>query len=493
MTEARIFYADQGPVLARYRQSRAFFQCIMGPLGSGKTTTSIQKILELVCEQKPNARGERRTRGAVVRNSYPDLLSTTIRDWKGIVEPLHLGPMTMGHPPEARLDFDLPDGTRVRAEIIFVALDKDDDVRKLRGMQLTWAYLNEMKEIPKSIVDMLQYRVDRYPSPGTSAWTGIFGDTNAWDSEHWLEDIVEGKRDGGYAEYDIIVQPGAVLRVDGKWVVNPERENRQFIGEDYYRRGLEGKREDWVKVNLANQVGYYVDGRPVHSDYADATHGVEEELIPTPGVVHIGVDYGLTPAAAFVQRQPDGQWWCFDEITTDDGDAEWLAREIKARIAEWEARIAGKDVGALMAWTFRGDPSGDSRVQTDRSTPERILRLNGVPINGASTNDPVIRRAALDRPLTRTVKGRPGIIFSRRCRMIRKGLAGGFNYKRVAVSGAEGVYRDMPDKNKFSHPCEALEYALMDAGEHAVVNPATPKPPLQRAVQRASNWSPMDV
>jgi hypothetical protein len=105
----------------------------------------------------------------------------------------------------------------------------------------------------------------------------------------------------------------------------------------------------------------------------------------------------------------------------------------------------------------------------------------------------VIRRSALDRPLTRTVKGKPGILFSRRCRVLRKGLAGGFNYKRIAVSGAEGRFNDAPVKNIFSHVCEALEYGLMDAGEHAIVNPAAPQKAMQRSVQRAMDWSPMNV
>ena len=210
-------------------------------------------------------------------------------------------------------------------------------------------------------------------------------------------------------------------------------------------------------------------------------------------MVYVGVDYGLTPAAAFLQKQPDGQWWVFDEIVNDDGDAESLAGQIKARCAEWDARVAAIRPGAVIAYSFKGDPSGDNRVQTDRRTPETIMRLNGVPITGASSNDPVIRRAALDRPLTRTVKGKPGILFSRRCRVLRKGLVGGFNYKRVAVASGEGTFRDVPDKNKYSHVCEALEYGLIDAGEHAVVNPVSPQARPQRSVQKAMDWSPLNA
>ena len=47
--------------------------------------------------------------------------------------------------------------------------------------------------------------------------------------------------------------------------------------------------------------------------------------------------------------------------------------------------------------------------------------------------------------------------------MIRKGLQGGFCYRRVQVSGER--YTDEPDKNEYSHPVEALEYALQGEGE----------------------------
>lgn len=47
--------------------------------------------------------------------------------------------------------------------------------------------------------------------------------------------------------------------------------------------------------------------------------------------------------------------------------------------------------------------------------------------------------------------------------MIRKGLQGGFCYRRVQVSGEK--YTDEPDKNEYSHPVEALEYALQGEGE----------------------------
>ena len=481
-------YAHQGRVLQEYFDSRAAVQVIMGPLGSGKTTTSIAKLLDLICKQKANKKGERKSRWAVIRNSYPDLTNTTIRDWRQIIEPLRIGTLTMGHPPENRLDFDLPDRTRVLAEVIFLALDKDQDVRKLRGLQLTGAWFNEFREIPKSIFDMALGRIDRYPTPGSSEWVGIFGDTNAWDSDHWLEAIAEGKRQGGYKDYAVFVQPGAIKFVDGQWIVNAERENRQFLGEEYYRRQIEGKRIDWLKVNLANEIGYSIDGRAVHPDYSDTIHTARENLVPAKArVCHVGIDFGLTPAAAFTQKQSDGCWHVFDEIALEDGDATMLADEIKARLAKWNTDVEG------LTWVFRGDPSGDNRAQSDSSTAFQVMRMVGVSVLPCTTNDPVLRRAALDRPLSRMVHGKPGIAISPSCKVLRKGLSGAFHYKRVEISGKEETYRDVPSKNFYSHVCEALEYALMDAGEHAIVNSASGATMMKPSIVVPQNWSPLDI
>jgi hypothetical protein len=488
MADAQVKYKPQGKVLENYLASDKFVQCIRGPLGSGKTTASAFKVFKLICTQTANKQGERKSRWAVIRNTYPDLTNTTIRDWRAVV-PDGAGHMTMGHPPEMKLDFDLPDGTRVIAEVIFVALDKPDDIRKLRGMQLTGAWVNEGKEVPKAIIDMLTGRVDRYPKPGFSNWVGIIMDTNAWDSDHYLETWAQAVREGNpdFAHYAFFVQPGAVLKVNGRWEVNPEAENLAVLKPDYYARQIAGKREDWIKVNLANEIGYAFDGKPVHPDYSDSYHCAEAVLSPTEGrLCRVGMDFGLTPAAAFLQRQADGTWIQFDEIAEDDGSAEDLARLLSAKIADWEARIPG------LSWSFRGDPAGDERQQTDNNTVFNVLRMNGIPALPASTNDVTVRRDALDRVLTRTVAGKPGFRMSPTCKVSRKGLAGAFCYKRVQIAAGEERYRDVPDKNMFSHICEAIEYGLMDGGEHSVRD-ARKGPQLQRPVMQNNQWDPFKV
>lgn len=481
--DAVVKWKPQGKVLERFVASRKFVKIIRGPLGSGKTTGTAFNVFQLICQQKANKMRERKSRVAVIRNTYPDLTNTTIRDWKAIV-PDGAGVMTMGHPPEMKLDFDLPDGTRVLAEVIFVALDKPDDVKKLRGMQLTFAWVNEFKEVPKAIIDMLTGRVDRYPKPGYSNYVGVLGDSNAWDQDHYLEAWQEAINKGEMTDYEIFVQPPGVIKVNGKWEVNPGAENLSVLKPDYYQRQIAGKKEDWIKVNLGNEIGYAYDGKPVHGDYSDSYHCSPVVLTPVSGrVVRVGLDFGLTPAALFLQRQADGQWWAFDEIVCEDSSAEELATMLKAKVADWDAQVPG------LSWMYRGDPAGDERVGTNKETAFIVLRANGVPAFPATSNDPTMRREAMDRPLTRTISGKPGMLVSPVCKMFRKGMAGAFCYKRVAIAGETERYRDVPDKNIYSHVCEAGEYALMDGGEHAVIN-ARKGPAMQAAIHTQNNWDP---
>ena len=82
-----------------------------------------------------------------------------------------------------------------------------------------------------------------------------------------------------------------------------------------------------------------------------------------------------------------------------------------------------------------------------------------------NTNKPLIRRASIINPMKRLcMDGKPAFLISPKCRMWRKGLAGGFKYRRIQVIGDE-KFTDDPDKNIYSHICEAGEYALVGAGE----------------------------
>jgi hypothetical protein len=456
------FEKPQGPVLQEFSDCRERNSFIMGPLGSGKTVQTILKIFDIMCEQAPipakdhKNHNVRPTRWIAARNTYSELFSTTIKDWLEIHGDLGVFKQGSKEPPTHRLDFDLEDGTRVMAEIIFIAFDRPDHVKKARGIQATGIWLNEAKEIPKSVVDMLDLRHGRYPSKKegiTPTWHGMVGDTNAPDDDHWYYKLAEEQKPEDWRFYR---QPGGVYKDGEDWLINDKAENVNNLPKGYYQRGMQGKTNDWISVNLANEYGFVTDGKPVHPWYTDSVHCVDLPFTPNKDQpIVLGFDFGRTPACAFMQRTSIGRWVIFDEFLSFDMGAIEFAPALKRYIDE-----------NYQGYKFKGwgDPSGSNKNQANSDTPFKIIRAVGIPCSPTQSNDPLKRRAALESPMKELcMDGKPRLTVLPKAKMLRKGLQGGFCYRRLNVSGEK--YTEEPDKNEYSHVVEACEYGLQGEGE----------------------------
>ena len=151
--------------------------------------------------------------------------------------------------------------------------------------------------------------------------------------------------------------------------------------------------------------------------------------------------------------------------------AELLRRETAQQFPGWPAD----------KFRFWGDPSGDYRAQTDEDTPFRILRAAGINAYPAPTNDIDIRIEVVSNALNRPIDGQPGLIVDPRCVTIHKGFVSGYRYRRMQVTGTER-YDTAPDKNRFSHPHDALQYLLLGGGEgRQLIRGATPARPVVAA------------
>ena len=304
---------------------------------------------------------------------------------------------------------------------------------------------------------MLDLRIGRYPQGEVGpTWYGIFGDTNAPDTDHWYYKLAEERRPEGWTFFR---QPGGLMRAsrDSPWRQNPEAENLRNLPPDYYVKGSQGKDEDWILVNLANEYGFVTDGKPVYPDYKDSIHCREFELVKALGI-YVGLDFGLTPAALIGQQSLTGQWLFRHEVVTEDTGAIRFAVELKRFLQQ---HYAGWAINAMT-----GDPSGDQRQAGDSEerTVFQLLGANGIDATPAYSNDFTLRSEAFAAPMRRLIDGEPGMLIHPDCKVTRKGLQGGYAYRRVKVGGDER-YRDMPDKNQYSHPCEAGQYLVMGGKE----------------------------
>ena len=457
MATQTIQYRPPGKVAAAFHQSTAFVRGILGPVGSGKSSTCCMEIVKHALKQTPH-NGWRKARWAVIRNTYPELKSTTIKTWSQWMNE-ELAPIKWDAPITCNLKIkDCGDGNGLDLEVIFIALDKATETGKLRSLELTGGWINEASEVPKEVFDMLTQRVGRFPPKthgGGPVHPCVILDTNPPDDDHWYYKIAEEDRPEGWEFFN---QPGGLLRkTDGENVwyePNPEAENIFNLpgGYEYYLRQVAGKSDDWIKVFLMGQYGTTADGKPVYPEYSDKIHVADEELEPNRFLpVYLGWDFGLTPSCIVGQMSPKGQLLILDEFIAEDmGIRQFASEVVKPALMNKYAGCKFESVG---------DPAGMNRAQTDERTCFQELLEVGIASEPADTNDFIPRRESVAFFLNRLAGGEPGFLLSPNCRMLRKGFIGGYRYERLKVVGER--YRDRPVKDRFSHPHDALQYLAL--------------------------------
>jgi len=464
-------YKPDGETLKEFMKSDKFFRGLRGPVGSGKSVCCAVEVFRRALQQEKGSDGIRHSRWAIVRNSYPQLRTTTIKTWLDWFPEDVWGKM-LWHPPPythrlKRGDIDL--------EVIFLALDRPEDVKKLLSLELTGIWLNEAREFPKSIVDACTMRVGRYPSmrDGGPSWYGVIADTNAPDEDHWwpimagespLPDHISREEALMLVKpdtWEFFNQPAALLEVlDGngeldEYKRNPVAENRKNTVGNYYEDIIKGKARGWINVYVMNRLGSLNDGKPVYHMFNEDVHIAKEPLLPVPNVpIIVGLDFGLTPAAAYCQHIR-GKWLVLGELVAEDMGILRFTEALKRDLAQ---RYPSQQ------YMIYGDPAGDYRAQTDERTPFQILRSAGIKAYPAGNNDVSLRIEAVSAPLNRLVDGQVGFLIDSRCVNLIKGFRGGYGYRRMQISGAER-YEDKPEKNKFSHVHDALQYAFIGGGE----------------------------
>ena len=456
-------YKPDGDVLKTFMKDDTFFRGIRGPVGSGKSVGCCIEVFRRALAQKKNPDGIRRSRWAIIRNTNPQLRTTTIKTWLDWFPEADWGRFTWSVPYTHHIkkgDIDL--------EVIFLALDRPEDVKKLLSLELTGIWINEARELSKSIIDACTMRVGRFPSmrDGGPSWTGVIADTNAPEEDHWWP-IMSGE------------------------VPIPDHIPREM--KSYYPNLIQGKTKSWIDVYVMNRLGHIQDGKPVYPMFAPDVHVASEEIPIAAGLpVYVGVDFGLTPAAVFGQKVR-GRWLLQSEIVAIDMGivrfAEVMRNELATRFA-----AAGEAI-------IYGDPAGDFRAQTDESTPFHILRGAGLRAFPTHSNSVDLRLEAVSSQLGKMVEGKPALLIDRRCPTLIKGFEGGYAYKRMEVSGER--YADKPDKNMFSHVHDAAQYLFLGAGEgRALMRGQSPAQPTvakrsfdvfakQKPQRRQGLWSRM--
>lgn len=438
----------------KFLNDDSFVRGLRGPFGSGKTVTCMWDIFFRSCEMPSQADGIRHSRWAIVRNTYPELLTTSLATWRYWFG--HISRIRESVPVISYTQFGLPDGTEVDLEVHFIAMDSPDSVKKLKSLDLTGGYLHEASELDKSVLDTMTGRVGRYPAKidVASYWAGITMDTNPPDDDHWWYHLAEVVRPNNYRFFS--QEPAILLQPDGTYAPNPKATyvSIQQKGYLYWLDQVSGKSAEWIKVYLQGEYGHLVTGRPVYPEYNDLAHCAMVPLEPFRTIpLILGFDFGLTPSAIPMQLTPNGRVRVLHELTSENmGVKQFMNEALKPFIAE---HYLGMEILVV------GDPAGAHQSETDQKTCFEMLRDGGFTVVSAKTNNYLARREAVVHFLSLAVDGRPAFELSPTCVTLRKGFRGGYHYDRVQVVGTEMRFKDEPAKNKYSHPHDALQYGCL--------------------------------
>lgn len=465
----------------KFHQSKAFVRGIMGPFGSGKSVAMCWEIFMKSKAQEPGPDGIRRTRWVVVRNTQPQLETTTIKTWLDWFPESVFGKMSRKPPFTHHIKFG-----DVEAEVIFLALDKPEDISKLLGYEMTGVFFNEAREIDYEVIKGATGRVGRYPSSKDGVgctWSGIIMDTNPPTDDHWWYKMAEEQAwavDGFGNPVDVSEiepedrwefwkQPSG-LAADAENLENLMQTKgseklslaeRRKIGRKYYERQLGGKTEEWINVYVHGHYGFIKHGMPVYKgSWNPDIHTADEPIsFPAGGTVYVGVDAsGRHPAAVFLSKTLGGQIQVLHElcVTGDEGmGATSFARLLKAEIAQ---RFPNHDL------VIYGDPAGNWASQNDERTYFDILKANGIFIKPSPGLRIPERVETVIDVLCRNVQGGPAMVVSPSCKQLLRGMNGGYRFKQLNVSG-ERRYDEKPEKNRYSDVQDALQYVLCGMGE----------------------------
>ena len=302
-------FIPPGPVVKAWMEDESRVRFLMGPMGSGKTAGACVEILRRSMLQAPGQDNIRHTRWVCIRNTFSELKMNTIKSWQQWA-PLEFGKFTIGGSPIThRITVAPSDGQPgLDMEVFFIPLDDDAAVKKLLGLELTGAWIDEAREVPESVLKALTGRVNRFPSAadGGATWTGIMLTTNPPDTEHWL-----------YKVYTNLEEINSKAKPEHRWAfyrqpsgLASDAENIQNLTEHrgYYEAMCVNKDPEWVRVFVHGDFGFMVEGQVVYPSFRDSVHVPPAKVEPLPGLpLVLGADWGLTPACAICQQWPDGR------------------------------------------------------------------------------------------------------------------------------------------------------------------------------------------
>lgn len=453
------FLYKPSPTGIRFHDSDAPGKIELGPFGSGKSCTCAEDILLNAMAQYPASNGVRYSKWLVIRGSYPQLSSTT-RDSLLEVLPKKSGYINQGnYPLKGHYYFGLGDGTFVSMEFILAPIATMADLEKIRSMNVTGVWINELTSVPVSAIGEIKGRAGRYPpaSLGGCRWGGVIADTNKPPAGHEVSLFLKNLP----KDWELFVQPPSAFKrieADGSihYDLNPDAENLENLGENYYQEQIDIHLAagEYDKIDILHCLldGMEKSGRPVFERTFSKDLHVTKDIVQPNAYAFTLVGYdtsGVHPAVAFFQ-EINGKWTILHEITGENMGLEFFMDQVVSPFIL--ANYTECDI------LFSLDPANASDGFTGQP-PSKHITNRGYKVWMPPTNNPKARITAVNTLLNRHAGG---LCISSNCVLTMGAFESEYKYKEMKVQGSAGVtYEDKPIKNVASHIMDAVQYGCM--------------------------------
>ena len=493
------FDFDKYPTLLALARDPSYVRVAIGPAGSAKTSGLFAYALYLAMQQYPGTDGVRRTRTAVLRQSYQQLQKSTLTTIRTILGGLVT--VTDGKPPTGFAKFPLEDGTTVEWELQFFALDAPNVANDILGAEYTNIIGDEVSSMEdESLVLGFISRLGRYPSlsygPRNDNIVCFLGATNGPRQNHWMYEWYQGKRDETFKQIEAVTgrpyfklfqQPEALLlQDDGTWAPNPAAENVQNLpgGYGYYFNMLTRPQDDITAYVLGKFVPM-TTGQVVYRGFRHDLHVIKQGRFLAQwgkqGRIGLSFDFGRTPVCVAWVDRPGGGIVIFDEFMAEDVSIDGFWRNVvRPKLMErYPACIAGRT-----GYTT-GDPAGADESQAVDQSPYSVLQGHGLDIEfpGEGRKDKLEPRIeAVRQRLSRldAITGEPMLQITDNCKFLIDALMTGYVYE--AVRGTKDSVKDTPTKshkNWVSDLANSVEYLCLYRRQE--LEPAAPRAPKMAA------------
>lgn len=443
-----------------YRPAELFYNWIVGPVGSGKTTGIFFKLIHMAGLQARGPDGIRRTRAVVVRNTMPQLRDTTLNSWAYWFKDGQAGQWV------ARDNKFILRFNDVECEVLFRPLDTPDDVARVLSLEVTFAIIDEFVQLPREIIEALTARLGRYPTAlmgGPTNW-GMWGSSNPDTEDSWWYDELHANPAVQRIDYTQLdtwsagsVQAGTPDPTVGRYFVQPsglskDAENVENLpgARAYYSNQMKGKSLAWVKQFIEAEWGYSIAGTPVVSGFKSDLHIASSPPLFNPHLpLVVGMDPGLGGSAMiFGQEDYRSRLTVLGELVQAGYGAQ---RMISERLRPY-LRKRFPDANVIIA----PDPASANRSAKDEGVLIAEFKKH-YTVKIETNNRLPLRMNAIDHFVNRLIEGQPALqVDGNECPVLVRALKGGWRFgmdvKKDMMKGAT------PEKNKYSHPGDAFGY-----------------------------------